>query len=78
MVPCLLYLGIAAGGGGPVDFSGWRRLALILWPTFQFIMAAEGGAPYALPGAFLISALCNALLYALLGTLISIIYQKLH
>lgn len=76
LVPCLLqllyYLGM------PIDWMG-EWLLFTLWPAFGFYMAADtgnGGDSGAALG-FLMSVVANALLYGLLGVLLSFIYRRL-
>ena len=72
LVPCLLqllyYLGM------PIDRMG-EWLLFTLWPAFGFVMASDGGDSGAALG-FLMSVVANALLYGLLGVLVSFIYRR--
>ena len=75
LVPCLLellyYLGM------PTDWIG-EWLLIALWPAFGFFMASDtghGGDSGAALG-FLMSVVANALLYGLLGMLVSFIYRR--
>ena len=76
LVPCLLellwYLGM------PIDRMGdW--LLIILWPAFGFVMASDTGQSSDSDAAigFLMSVIANALIYGLLGVLVSFIYRRL-
>jgi hypothetical protein len=69
LVPCLLeplwYLGM------PIEWMG-EWLLFTLWPAFGFVMASDTG--YGDSGealGFLMSVVANALLYGLLGVLVS-------
>ena len=76
-VPCLLqtlyYLEVI-----PIEsLPEW--LLFVLWPAFGFVMASDtGGGPDAGREAlgFLMSVAANALLYGLLGVLVSFIYRR--
>ena len=72
LVPCLLqllyYLGM------PIDWTG-ERLLFTLWPAFGFVMASDGGDSSEALG-FLMSVVSNAVLYGLVGVLVSFIYRR--
>ena len=75
LVPCLLQLLYHLGA--PIDWMG-ERLLITLWPAFGFYMASDtgnGGDSGAALG-FLMSVVANALLYGLLGLLVSFIYRR--
>jgi hypothetical protein len=76
LVPCLLellwYLGM------PIEWMG-EWLLFTLWPAFGFVMASDTGSGYDDSGevlGFLMSVIANALLYGLLGVLVSYIYRR--
>jgi hypothetical protein len=75
LIPCVLYLVLLIGD---VKVQGmWIWILLVPWPTFSFTMAAEAGGGVAGQAlAFLISATANAVLYGLLGAVVSFCYRR--
>jgi hypothetical protein len=75
LIPCLLFAVVLVRhvemGGGLT----W--LYLIPWPTFPFMMSAEagGGAGGEFLG-FLLSALFNAVVYGMVGFVVSFFYRR--
>jgi hypothetical protein len=70
LLELLYYLGM------PIDWMG-EWLLFTLWPAFGFVMASDTG--YDDSGTvlgFLMSVVANALLYGLLGLLVSFIYRR--
>jgi hypothetical protein len=75
LFPCLLFFVIEQWG---ITVGGTSFVLLILWPSFPFIMAAEGGGgSFGILPAFLVSALANVLVYGLLGCIVSFAYRRL-
>jgi hypothetical protein len=60
-----------------VGFVGWGRALLVLWPTSVFMMSAEaGGGAFGVLLALMESAFANAIVYALVGSLVSFCYRR--
>jgi hypothetical protein len=73
-VPCLLYLAIKVGDL-PIEGS-W---ILVPWPTFPLMMSAEaGGGSGGEAIGFLIAALANAAVYALVGLVFRFVYRRVQ
>jgi membrane protein implicated in regulation of membrane protease activity len=52
-------------------------ILLIAWPTIPLLMSAEaGGGAGSQILAFLISALANTLLYAIVGVIVAVVYRR--
>jgi hypothetical protein len=72
MFEALFYVEIV-----PVDrIPEWLLVAV--WPTFGFVMASDtGGGPDSGMLGFVMSVLANALVYLLVGGLVSFSYRRL-
>ncbi|HEV8076259.1 MAG TPA: hypothetical protein VGP66_10440 [Candidatus Acidoferrum sp.] len=81
LVPCIFESLFYTGMTGMFPIEGMPEwLFIALWPAFGFVMASDTGngtdSGRAALG-FLMSVIANALLYLLVGGLISFIYRRL-
>jgi hypothetical protein len=68
LIPCVLYFFLVVGD---VTIDGLWKLILLPWPTSILLMSSEGGGDAGRLVAFVFSAGANAVLYGLLGWLVS-------
>jgi hypothetical protein len=74
-VPCILFVVISLGD---VKIQGvWNWVLFVPWPTWIFLMSAEGGGgTLGQIIAFIISLGANVVVYGLLGVVVSFCYRR--